>query len=91
MIKIIIFIKYIALMKIFNKKMLLVILLLVDSTLLFADSQTTTTVIGNGIGIGSALAIAICWTRTNSVLTSILAGIFGWLYVIYYLLIRGNE
>ncbi|RYG11629.1 MAG: hypothetical protein EOO07_20305 [Chitinophagaceae bacterium] len=59
-----------------------------NSTVLLADSQTTNTVIGNGIGIGSALAIAICWTRTNSVLTSIVAGIFGWLYVVYYLLIR---
>lgn len=78
-------------MKILNKLLLLSILLMADSTLLFADSQTTNTVIGNGIGIGSALAIAICWTRTNSVLTSILAGIFGWLYVIYYLIIRDNE
>jgi len=44
--------------------------------------------IGNGVSIGSALAVAICWSRTESVLTSILAGIFGWVYVIYYLMIR---
>jgi hypothetical protein len=84
--------KYKLLMKTLNKIILLVILLMANSTLLFADAnQTSTTVIGNGIGIGSALAIAICWTRTNSVLTSILAGIFGWLYVIYYLIIREND
>lgn len=60
---------------------------------LFADCDCnmTTTALGNGIGIGSALAIAICWTRTNSVLTSILAGFFSWLYVIYYLFIRNYE
>ncbi|RZK39528.1 MAG: hypothetical protein EOO90_18610 [Pedobacter sp.] len=66
--------------------------MLFNSSLLFAmDEQTSTTVIGNGIGLGSALAVAICWTRTNSVLTSILAGIFGWLYVIYYLIIRERD
>ncbi|TKC13280.1 hypothetical protein FA048_03600 [Pedobacter polaris] len=59
---------------------------------LFAqDRAVSNTVIGNGIGIGSALAIAICWTRTNSVLTSILAGFFGWLYVIYFLIVRERE
>jgi len=61
------------------------------SSLFAQDTQITNTVVGNGIGIGSALAIAICWTRTNSVLTSMLAGLFGWLYVIYYLIIRDNE
>jgi len=68
---------------------LLLILLFAFSTNLFAqdDQNVTPTFIGNGIGIGSALAIAICWSRTHSVLTSILAGIFGWLYVIYYCII----
>ncbi|WP_316770033.1 hypothetical protein [Pedobacter frigiditerrae] len=56
---------------------------------LFAhDTEVSNTVIGNGIGMGSALAIAICWTRTKSVLTTIIAGFFGWLFVIYYLLTR---
>ena len=78
-------------MKIY-KTIVLILFFLTNSTLLFAeDGDTSRMFIGNGIGIGSALAIAICWTRTNSVLTSILAGIFGWLYVIYYLIIRENE
>lgn len=80
-------------MKILSKSVLLFIaILFVNSTPIFANnSEVSTTVIGNGIGIGSALAISICWTRTNSVLTSILAGFFGWFYVIYYLIIRENE
>lgn len=73
------------------KIVFILVVLMGNSSLLFANSETTNTVIGNGIGMGSALAIAICWTRTNSVLTSILAGIFGWLYVIYYLIIRDNK
>ncbi|MEJ5993543.1 hypothetical protein WG904_03855 [Pedobacter sp. Du54] len=43
-------------MKILNKLLLLAVLLMANSTSLFADSQTTNTVIGNGIGMGSALA-----------------------------------
>lgn len=79
-------------MKTSLKIILLILIMLFNSSLLFAmDEQTSTTVIGNGIGLGSALAVAICWTRTNSVLTSILAGIFGWLYVIYYLIIRERD
>ena len=55
------------------------------------NTQVTNTVVGNGIGIGSALAVSICWNRTHSVLTSALAGLFGWFYVIYYLLIREQD
>ena len=80
-------------MKIVIKPLLLIIWLLFlnINPLLAQESNMSNTIIGNGIGIGSALAIAICWTRTNSVITSILAGFFGWLYVIYYLAIRGRE
>lgn len=80
-------------MKIFSKSLYLSIAkLFVNATPIFANnSDVSTTVIGNGIGIGSALPIAICWTRTNSVITSILAGFFGWFYVIYYLIIRENK
>lgn len=58
-------------MKIFSKSLLLLIaILFVNATPIFAiNNEVSTTVIGNGIGIGSALAISICWTRTNSVLT----------------------
>ena len=43
-----------------------------------------TTIASHGIGIGSALAIAISWSINKSILWAILHGFFGWLYVIYF-------
>lgn len=74
-----------------KKTALLLFVFLGSSSLLFAgDCSITNTAIGNGIGIGSALAVAICWSRTHSVFTAALAGLFGWFYVFYYLLIIKN-
>jgi len=42
--------------------------------------------LGYGLSFGNALAIAIGWSQTRSVLWTILDGILSWLYVIYYLL-----
>lgn len=39
-----------------------------------------------GTGIGSALAVAISWSLYKSVLWAALHGLFGWFYVIYYVL-----
>ena len=41
-------------------------------------------VISSGIGMGTALAIAISWSLNKSIWWAILHGIFSWLYVIYY-------
>lgn len=42
--------------------------------------------------IGAMLAVLVCWSRTNSILVSALAGVFGWFYLIYYaVLIRPRE
>jgi len=42
--------------------------------------------------IGAMLAVLVCWSRTNSILVSALAGIFGWFYLIYYaVFIRPKE
>jgi hypothetical protein len=41
-----------------------------------------------GIGLGSALAVAISWSQHESVLWAILQGFFSWFYVIYYVLTR---
>lgn len=41
-----------------------------------------------GIGLGSAIAVAISWSVNKSILWAILHGIFSWLYVIYYALSR---
>ena len=40
----------------------------------------------SGIGLGTALAIAISWSANKSILWAILHGIFSWIYVIYYAL-----
>jgi hypothetical protein len=46
-------------------------------------------VVRSGIGIGSALAIAISWSRNQSILWAILHGVISWLYVIYFAFVRG--
>ncbi len=45
-------------------------------------------VIRNGIGFGSALAIAISWSVNKSVLWAIFHGLLSWLYVLYYVMTR---
>ena len=37
-----------------------------------------------GIGLGSALAVAISWSLHKSIVWAIVQGFFGWFYVIYY-------
>ena len=41
-----------------------------------------------GIGLGSAIAVAISWSLHKSILWAILHGFLSWLYVIYYALTR---
>ena len=41
-----------------------------------------------GIGLGSALAVAISWSLHKSIVWAIVQGFFGWFYVIYYALTR---
>ena len=55
------------------------------------NPATTTVVTQNGIGIGAALAIVCSWQRNRSLLWAILAGIFSWLYVIYFAITRKPE
>lgn len=42
----------------------------------------------SGVSLGSALAIAISWSKNGSILWAILHGVFSWFYVIYYALTR---
>ncbi|MGB3297030.1 MAG: hypothetical protein WBA76_02080 [Phormidesmis sp.] len=56
-----------------------------------ASAQAGTTVVQNGIGIGSAIAIVCSWERNRSILWAILAGIFSWFYVIYFALTRRSN
>ena len=41
-----------------------------------------------GIGLGSALAVAISWSLHKSILWAAIQGFFGWFYVIYYAFTR---
>ena len=43
---------------------------------------------GGGIGLGSILAIVLSWSRNSSVLWAIIHALFGWLYVIYFVISR---
>jgi hypothetical protein len=51
-------------------------------------TETTNVVTQTGIGLGSAIAVVCSWQRNRSILWAILAGIFSWLYVIYFALTR---
>lgn len=46
------------------------------------------TVVKNGIGFGSVLAITISWSANHSILWAIIHGCLSWLYVVYYALVR---
>ncbi|WP_195908389.1 hypothetical protein [Novosphingobium sp. Gsoil 351] len=41
-----------------------------------------------GIGLGSALAVAISWSLHKSIVWAIVQGFFGWFYVLYFALTR---
>lgn len=41
-----------------------------------------------GIGLGSAIAVAISWSLHKSIIWAIVHGFFGWFYVVYYALTR---
>ena len=56
--------------------------------MLLAEVEVVERVVQSGIGLGSAIAIVCSWERNRSILFAILAGFFGWLYVIYFALTR---
>ena len=41
-----------------------------------------------GIGLGSAIAVAISWSFHQSIIWAIVHGFFGWFYVIWHALTR---
>jgi hypothetical protein len=51
-------------------------------------NQTSNTVVETGIGLGSVIAVVCSWQRNRSILWAILAGIFSWIYVIYFAVTR---
>tara|TARA_B100000959_G_scaffold201927_1_gene211331 strand:+ start:807 stop:965 length:159 start_codon:yes stop_codon:yes gene_type:complete len=51
-------------------------------------SMKKTTAASSGISLGAAIAVAISWSLHGSVLWAIIHGVLGWLYVLYYLIVR---
>ena len=41
-----------------------------------------------GIGLGSAIAVAVSWSINKSLIWAIIHGVLGWLYVIYFAITR---
>lgn len=41
-----------------------------------------------GIGLGSAIAVAISWSLHKSIVWAAIHGVLSWLYVIYFALMR---
>lgn len=76
------------------KKNIAFILFLVFSGLISAqtgDADTlikVDTVTNSGLGLGAIIAVVISWDRNKSILWAIIHGILGWIYVIYYAIIR---
>lgn len=56
--------------------------------MLLAEVEVIQTVAHTGLGLGSAIAIVCSWERNRSIIFAIVAGIFGWFYVIYFALTR---
>jgi hypothetical protein len=71
-----------------SKTISFTILLILISQIGFAQTIQMKNTIGGGIGIGTIIAIIVSWHRNQSILWCIVHGIFGWLYVIYYVLTR---
>jgi len=78
-----------------KKNILVVVLLLIFSNFLLAQSGTTDsnsdirdTVTNSGLGLGAIIAVVISWDRNKSILWAIIHGVLGWIYVIYFAIIR---
>jgi len=48
-------------------------------------------VVRDGVGLGSVLAVVCSWQRNRSILWATLAGLLSWAYVIYFAITRRTE
>lgn len=55
---------------------------------MLAEIQTVNVAAQSGISLGTAMAVVLSWHRNRSILLMILAGLFSWVYVIYFALTR---
>jgi fucose permease len=47
-------------------------------------------VAGSSLGFGAVLAMVMSWTLNQSILWAVIHGVFGWIYVIYYMIVRDD-
>ena len=75
-----------------NKKYTLtLVLILLSISITFCQDEThetRNTVVQNGVGLGTIIAVVISWSQNKSILWVIIHGILGWFYVIYYFFTR---
>lgn len=50
------------------------------------DNGVIKQTVKTGVSFGSALAIVISYVHWHSILWAIIHGVFGWFYVIYYII-----
>ncbi|WP_435255045.1 hypothetical protein [Tenacibaculum sp. A30] len=74
-----------------KKNMLLITLLFLTIGIFAYDSEVNKTIVKNGIGLGSVIAVVISWDRNKSILLAIIHGMLSWLYVIYYFFTREDS
>lgn len=74
-----------------KKKILLMTLLFLTLDIFAHDSEVNKTIVKNGIGLGSVIAVVISWDRNKSILLAIIHGVLSWLYVIYYFFRREDS
>ncbi len=48
-------------------------------------------VVRNGVGLGTVIAVVCSWQRNRSIFWAIIAGLLSWLYVIYFAITRRPE
>ena len=52
-------------------------------------NETVKQTVKTGVSFGSILAIVISYVHWQSIFWAIIHGVFGWFYVIYYILFYG--
>ncbi len=73
------------------KQLAIIVFFLSLTTMVFGQgitNTTTQTITQTGVGLGSIIAVVASWDRNKSIMWTILHGIFGWFYVIYFAFTR---
>ncbi len=60
-------------------------------SLLALHSATTSTGIALAAGAGVSIAVVCSWTRNRSIMWAFIAGVLGYIYVIYWIMTREKD